>query len=217
MPSLFSITLQNRSQARVWRPTDVSIWGTVCVPRKQIIAFSRLSQLTRESKDNSHMCWNASCVVHLWSWKMKAHKFMRFDEPQWTTIRNSWLYSMEISVWGSFFLICGQLVDHAASEGQDRSWRVTRGLMHIDSQHKSFITIIAAFWNIPRISEALLFAIIRSNLAWRIAGAYCVLPLPLVQALWVERVVGWPQISRPRAGARTKLCFPLLLWYASIG
>ena len=37
----------------------------------------------------------------------------------------------------------------------------SRGLMHIDSQHKSFIAIIAiiaAFWNILKISEALLFA-----------------------------------------------------------
>lgn len=31
--------------------------------------------------------------------------------------RNTWLYSMEISVWGSFFLICGQLVQHLALEG----------------------------------------------------------------------------------------------------
>lgn len=31
--------------------------------------------------------------------------------------RNTWLYSMEISLWGSFFLICGQLIQHAALEG----------------------------------------------------------------------------------------------------
>ena len=32
-------------------------------------------------------------------------------------LRNTWLYSMEISLWGSFFLICGQLIQHAALEG----------------------------------------------------------------------------------------------------
>ncbi|CAJ1457142.1 unnamed protein product, partial [Effrenium voratum] len=26
--------------------------------------------------------------------------------------RNTWLYSMEISIWGSFFLLCGQLSQH---------------------------------------------------------------------------------------------------------
>lgn len=42
--------------------------------------------------------------------------------------RNSWLYSMEISIWGSFFLICGQLIQHAALEGtlsREGGWLAT--------------------------------------------------------------------------------------------